>query len=185
MSKNPTKNLSKTPRARRARRLLGGGLAASALAAAVTIGAGGAAHADSTFTVHLTPNNTFGLLVDVNGASTAPNAGVIDWYANGGSNQVWTFIPFGNSTYEIQNANSSLCLTSDGVAGDGVYQLQCAGGAQQKWSTALTPSAIGAYPIRNVSSGLYLDVNGNSSWPGATIDTWYWNGQSNQYFAAV
>ena len=176
---------TKTPRARRTRRLLGGGLAASALAAALTVGAGGAAHADSAFTVHLTPNNTFGLLVDVNGGSTAPNAGVIDWYANGGANQVWTFIPFGNSTYEIQNANSSLCLTSDGVPGDGVYQLQCAGGAQQKWVTALTPSAIGAYPIRNVSSGLFLDVSGNSPWAGTTIDTWYWNGQSNQYFAAV
>ena len=177
--------MSKHPRTRGIRRLLGGGLAASALAAGLTLGTGTAAHADSGFTVHLTPNNTLGLLLDVNGASTAPAAGVIDWYANGGANQAWTFIPFGNDTYEIQNVNSQLCLTTDGVAGDGVYQLQCVGGAQQKWVTALSPSAFGAYPIRNLYSGLYLDVSGNTAWPGATIDTWYWNGQNNQYFGAV
>jgi hypothetical protein len=177
--------MSENSRARRIRRVLGGGLAASALAAGLTVGAGQAAHADSSFTVHLTPNNTLGLLLDVNGASTAPGAGVIDWYANGGANQVWTFIPFGNSTYEIQNAGSGLCLTTDGVAGDGVYQLQCVGGDQQKWITGLTPSAVGAYPIRSVSSGLFLDVSGNTAWPGAAIDTWYWNGQNNQYFAAL
>lgn len=177
--------MTKNTRMSRTRRILGGGLAASILAAGLTLGTGAAAHADSGFTVHLTPNNTLGLLLDVNGASTAPGAGVIDWYADGGGNQSWTFIPFGSSTYEIQNVNSGLCLTTDGVAGDGVYQLQCAGGAQQKWSTGLTPSAIGAYSIQNVSSGLYLDVSGNTAWPGATIETWYWNGQGNQYFAAI
>lgn len=176
--------MTKTSHGSRVRRLLGG-CAAVASAAGLAIGAGGTAQADSAFTVHLTPNNTLGLLVDVNGGSRAPGANVIDWYANGGGNQVWTFIPFGNNTYEIQNANSGLCLTTDGIAGDGVYQLQCAGAAPQKWSTALTPAAFGAYPIQSAYSGLYLDVAGNTPWAGATIDTWYWNGQNNQYFAAL
>lgn len=71
------------------------------------------------------------------------------------------------------------------MAGDGVYQLQCTGSLPQKWSTAITPSAIGASTIRSAWTGLYLDVNGNSSWAGATIDTWPYNGQSNQYFGAL
>ena len=170
---------------RRARRVLGGGLATTVLAAGLTLGASGAAHADGGFTIHLTPNNTLGLLLDVNGASQSPGAGVIDWYADGGQNQAWTFIPFGNNVYEIQNVNSGQCLTTDGVAGDGVYQLQCTGSLPQKWSTPITPSAVGAYTIKSAWTGLYLDVNGNSSWPGATVDTWYYNGQSNQYFGAL
>jgi hypothetical protein len=177
--------MDKSLRTRRTRRVVGGGLAATALAAGLTLGASGAAHADSGFTVHLSPNNTFGLLLDVNGASQSAGAGVIDWYANGGQNQSWTFIPFGNNVYEIQNVNSGQCLTTDGVAGDGVYQLQCTGSLPQKWSTQITPSAVGAYTIRSAWTGLYLDVNSASPWAGTTIDTWYSNGQSNQYFAAL
>jgi hypothetical protein len=177
--------MNENPRIRRRHRRLAATLAATALAAGLAAATGPAARADSSFTVHLTPDNPLGLLLDVSGASTAPAAGVIDWYANGGANQSWTFIPFGNRVYEIQNVNSGLCLTTDGVAGDGVYQLQCAGGAPQLWSTAITLTGVGAGTIRSVYSGLYLDVSGNTAWPGATIDTWYWNGQDNQYFGAV
>ncbi|WP_042384097.1 RICIN domain-containing protein [Streptacidiphilus melanogenes] len=177
--------MSRTAHNRGLRCRIGGGLAATALAAGLALGASGTASADSGFTVHLSPNNTLGLLLDVNGASQSPGAGVIDWYANGGANQQWRFVPFGNNVYELVNVNSGMCLTTDGVAGDGVYQLQCAGGAQQLWSTGITPSAVGAYPIRSTYSGLYLDVSGNTAWPGATIDTWYWNGQGNQYFEAL
>jgi hypothetical protein len=178
--------MSKTLRARRISRVLGGGLAATAMAAGLSLATSGAAHADSSFTVHLSPENTFGLLLDVNGASYAPGASVIDWYANGGQNQAWTFIPDGvGGVYEIQNVNSGLCLTTDGVAGDGVYQLQCTGSLPQRWSTALTPSNPGSFSIQSSWTHLYLDVNGNSGWAGATIDTWYGNGQLNQFFTAL
>ncbi|MBS2966433.1 hypothetical protein KGA66_25550 [Actinocrinis puniceicyclus] len=59
-----------------------------ALATAGVLGAGAtAAHADSGFTIHLTPNSSFGLLLDMSGGSTSPGAGLIQWYANGGNNQ--------------------------------------------------------------------------------------------------
>jgi hypothetical protein len=147
----------------------------------------GPASASSSFTIHVTPNNTLGLLLDVSGGSTAPGAPVIDWFANGGANQEWTFSPIGGSnTYEIINVNSGLCLTTDGVAGDQVYQLSCSGSQIQQWRTSLTPGSAGvAYTIRNVYSGLYLDVNGDSPWPGASIDTWPYTGGSNQFFGAL
>ena len=57
----------------------------------------GPASASSGFTTHITPNNTLGLLLDVQGGSTQPGAPVIDWYANGGANQEWTFSTTGAS----------------------------------------------------------------------------------------
>lgn len=55
----------------------------------------------------------------------------------------------------------------------------------QQWHTALTPGNGQAYTIENVSSGLYLDVNGDSPWAGTAIDTWYYNGGANQQFGGV
>lgn len=50
----------------------------------------GAAHAASGFTVHITPDSSFGLLLDMSGGSTSPGGGLIQWYANGGANQSWS-----------------------------------------------------------------------------------------------
>lgn len=167
------------------RRLALGAAAVSVATAGVLAGGAASAQAASGFTIHISPNNTLGLLLDVNGGSTSPGTGVIDWYANGGANQVWTFIPFGNNVYEIQNENSGQCLTTDGVAGDQVYQLQCAGGTDQLWQTGLNPSTASAWTIDDPYTGLYLDVNSDSPWAGTSIDTWYYNGGANQYFAAL
>jgi Ricin-type beta-trefoil lectin domain-like len=170
---------------RRAARLSAAG-AALAIPALLGVTLASAASASSSFTTHLTPNNTFALLLDVSGGSTYPGAPVIDWYANGGANQNWLFLPAsGSNTYEIVNVNSNMCLTTDGVAGDQVYQEPCSGSQLQAWRTGLVPGTASAYTIQNVSSGLYLDVNGDSPWPGASIDTWYYNGGANQYFAGV
>lgn len=146
----------------------------------------GPASASAGFTTHVTPNNTFFLLLDVSGGSTYPGAPVIDWYSNGGANQDWLFSPVGGSnTYDIINVNSNMCLTTDGVAGDQVYQEPCDGSLLQQWQTGLTPGNASAYVIKNISSGLYLDVSGDSPWAGASIDTWYYNGGLNQQFGGV
>jgi hypothetical protein len=47
------------------------------------------------------------------------------------------------------------------------------------------PRITTTYSIVNIWSGLYLDVNGDSAWPGASIDTWYYNGGANQAFEGV
>lgn len=41
--------------------------------------------------------------------------------------------------YTITNKNSGQCLTTDGVAGDAVYQFPCVGAPQQLWYTDITP----------------------------------------------
>jgi hypothetical protein len=174
---------------RRPRRAVRISAALAVLAVPALLGAtlAGPASASAGFTTHVTPNNTFALLLDVSGGSTYPGAPVIDWYANGGQNQNWLFLPVnGGNTYEIINVNSNMCLTTDGVAGDQVYQDYCTNSTNQQWGTALTQGNPTDYwHIQSVYSGLYLDVSGDSPWPGASIDTWYDNGGDNQYFAAI
>ncbi|MBV9451138.1 MAG: RICIN domain-containing protein [Streptosporangiaceae bacterium] len=158
-------------------------LATPAVAGAVLAGP---ASASSSFTTHLTPNNTFFLLLDVSGGSTYPGAPVIDWTANGGANQDWLFQPSGGSnSYQIVNVNSNMCLTTDGAAGDQVFQDPCTGAANQQWLTSLSPGNGRAYTIQSAFSGLYLDVSGDSPWEGTAIDTWPYNGGYNQQFGGV
>ena len=140
----------------------------------------------------ITPNNTLFMLLDVGGASTSPGAGVIDWWANSGANQKWDWdlIDPIDGIYLIKNENSGQCLTSDGIPGDQVYQQPCLeGGQNEEWYTNLPTlydeSVALSDTIQNVASNLYLDVNGDSPWPGASIDTWYYNGNPNQYFRLV
>jgi len=178
-----TKNLRSTKS--RLTRRLAGTAAAVTLATGLAVGGAGTAHADSNFTIHISPNSSFGLLLDVPGASHAPYTGIIQWYANGGLNQQWTFISLGGTLYKIINNNSGECITTDGRAGDDVYQLPCDGSAGQQWYTNLSPWTVYAWTIWNPSSNLYMDVKGASPWAGAHIDTWYFNGGSNQYFVAL
>ena len=171
-------------RSRRLRRLAAGAVLTAGTAGLVAAGAG-VASANPTFTTHLTPDNTFFLQLDVSGASTAPGAPVIDWYSNGGANQVWTFVDQGGGNYEIVNQNSGQCLTTDGVAGDQLYQFYCLNGPGQRWQTGLTGNPADAFVAKNIYNpayGLDVDVYGDSAWPGAAIDAWYPNGGYNQSF---
>jgi hypothetical protein len=149
----------------------------------------GTASASTAFTTHLTPENTFYLLLDVSGGSTYPGAPVIDWYSDGGANQNWLFVQEGTGTnyviYEIVNVNSNMCLTTDGAAGDQLYQEPCAGSPDQLWDTNMTGSSTNYTTIRSDYSHLYLDVNGDSPWAGTSIDTWYYTGAANQLFARI
>jgi hypothetical protein len=146
------------------------------------------------FDTFLSPANTLGLDVDVAGGSTSPDAGVIDWWpkATDNANQDWTFeniTPSEPNLFFIVNDNSGLCLTTNGAAGEQVYQEPCGGPGVnvygQIWNTGLRPNTWpDAWAIQSYGSGLFLDVYGGSPWPGAYMDTWYANGGANQFFYA-
>ena len=171
-----------------ARRLL---LVVGLMAAGVAVllgTAGGASAATTAFTTHLSPLNTGYLELDVSGASTQPGAPVIDWWANGGANQAWTLQPTGSpDQYEIVNQNSGQCLTTSGVAGAQLYQWPCSpNDPYQVWQTGLGAYYDGhGYGIRNPAFNLYVDVYGDSPWPGAAIDAWYGNNGDNQFFRSI
>jgi hypothetical protein len=154
---------------------------AGVLATAGFAATSGAAHA-SGFTVRLAPASNPFVFLDVNGGSTRNGASIIQWSLTG-DNQVWTFRPSGTD-YQIVNLHSGLCITTNGVAGAQLYQWQCTGSSNQLWSTSLTAGNLVGYTIKNVGSGLYMDVSGASGANGAAIDTWYKTGGSNQFFLA-
>jgi hypothetical protein len=119
------------------------------------------------------------LALDVSGASQTPGAPVIQYWWNGGNNQKWVEVPAGDGWIEIVNVNSGQCLTPSNystAAGAAMVQYPCYGVPTQKWYKYSSGQFL------NQGSRLWLDVNGESVWPGATIDQWYWNGHKNQYF---
>ncbi len=122
-------------------------------------------------------------VLDVSGGSQSPNAPVIDYSWNGGYNQQWALVP-GPSGYEIVNRGSGQCLSVDNGstdAGAPLVQYPCFGASDQLWNFGTTNTYV-HQGITSVSSGLNVDVQGASFFQGATVDQWYGNGGSNQYF---
>jgi hypothetical protein len=153
-----------------------GGIASAGQLAAIT----GTASADQSYVTFNAESS--GLYLDVSGASTAPNGLVIQWYPDGGANQNWS-VPAAESVGRIRNQNSGMCLTTDGVAGDQLYQKPCLRrlARYQRWS--IVPLANGYVVLANVYFNLVVDVYGNSGTAGAPIDAWPYKGQPNQQFA--
>jgi hypothetical protein len=123
------------------------------------------------------------MAIDVSGAATWPGAPVIQWYDNGGANQHWS-VPGSGATGEIQNQNSGMCLDTDGVAGDQLFQMPCdPNNPLQQWYVDEIWTVIGdEVALYNPTSGLWVDVYGNSYSAGAAIDAWYGNRGYNQSF---
>lgn len=169
-------------------------LAAVAVLGTAIVGtAAGAAQADTGWAVswsgpYLITASYDLLNVAVSGGSTSGGAPIIQWPADAGAEQVWEF---GTTTYDgvyegtfIVNANSGLCINSDGAAGDQLDQEICYYGNGNELFNI--HGSLGSYDsFSNVGSGLYLDVNGYSWNEGAAIDTWYENNQPNQTFETV
>jgi hypothetical protein len=131
-------------------------------------------------------NQNSGLAMDVNGASTASGAGVIQWPQNGGNNQQWIITDNGNGYYKILNRNSGLSLDVNGAStanGAGIIQWPWNGGNNQQWQ--LTSTSTGIYKVINRNSGEVVDVTGASTANGASVIQWPWNGGNNQQWKIV
>uniref|UniRef100_UPI00036D779F RICIN domain-containing protein n=1 Tax=Catelliglobosispora koreensis TaxID=129052 RepID=UPI00036D779F len=122
------------------------------------------------------------LLADVNAASTADNAAVIQWSATGGSNQKWQAVDAGSGYVYLKAVHSGKCMaatggsTSDGAA---IVQVPCTNQNSQKWQAVATGTA-GVYELKAVHSGKCLDVNGASTANGASIIQWSCTSGNNQ-----
>jgi len=131
-------------------------------------------------------NLNSGEALDVNGASTASGAGIIQWPQNGGNNQQWVITNNGSGYYKITNRNSGDALDVNGASttsGAGVIQWPWSGGNNQQW--ALTSVSTGIYKATNRNSGMMLDVSGASTANGAGIIQSPWSGGNNQQWQIV
>jgi O-glycosyl hydrolase len=130
-------------------------------------------------------NRNSGLVLDVNGASTAGGATIIQWSDNGAANQQWKLEPVGNGYYNIRNVGSGLLLdvnSGSTQGGAALIQWQANGGYNQQW----LPIDVGGYLVlANRNSGLTVDINQGSMTAGASTIQWEDNGGANQQWRLV
>jgi endoglucanase len=126
-------------------------------------------------------NRNSGQVVDVNNASTASAAPVIQYYQNGANNQQWQLAATSGGYYKLTNRNSSQVLDVNGASTANaapIIQYPAGSGLNQQW--LLTANADGYYKLTNRNSGQVLDVNGASTTAAAGLIQYPSNNGTNQ-----
>ena len=160
-------------------------LAALLVLLGLTFGPGSAAHAaDTTKTYYIRASHS-ALVLDVEGASTANGARIIQWNITFTANQQWVFdaVPGTSDTYYIRSVLSGKVLEPATLnAGAQIIQQTRYNGTNQQW---VEVQVNGISKFRNVRTGLYLDVSGYSYAAGAPLVQWYQTNGLNQQFQLV
>lgn len=123
------------------------------------------------------------LVLDVEGGSTANDAGVQQWGWWSGTHQQWHVQHVGDGEYRLINDRSGKALTVN-------EETDGHGARVEQWDWLDRPSqrfriehvADGEYRLENVGSGLTLDIDGGSTGHGAKLQQWGWGGNANQRF---
>jgi hypothetical protein len=123
-------------------------------------------------------------------SNNSPNDGnpVIQWGSTGGTNQRWTLQQVSGNTYTLVNGSSGKCLDTAGggvSAGTQLVQATCSTtSATQQWlfdqAGNYTSPTNTTFAVKNLASGLVIDVPGYSTTQGTTLNLWSSNGGSNQ-----
>jgi Ricin-type beta-trefoil lectin domain-like/Trypsin-like peptidase domain len=120
-------------------------------------------------------------VLDVQGASTAAGARLIQWPFHGGDNQRLRPEPLGDGFHRIIVNHSGRVLDVEGgsgASGARLIQWDWHGGDNQRFS--LDPVGDGYFRVVAKHSGKVLDVQGGSGSAGTQIIQWDWHGGNNQ-----
>ncbi len=131
-------------------------------------------------------NANSGKVLDASGAGTADGTPIIQWGANGGTNQQWTLTPTGDGYYTITGVASGKALDvpkADTLPGTQLDLWTGNGGANQQW--LLAPSDGGRYTVESRATGDFLDVSGASTADGTQVIQWNRTGGANQQWQLV
>jgi alpha-galactosidase len=110
-----------------------------------------------------------GRCLDVPNSATANGTQPVIWDCNGAANQRWTV-----DGQRLQSLGKCLDAPAGATAGAKAQLWDCNGGANQQW----TVNADGT--VRNVPTGLCLDVDRNLTANGTKVLLWTCNGAANQ-----
>jgi hypothetical protein len=122
-----------------------------------------------------------GKALDVNGASTADGANIIQWTYGGGLNQQFDIGGLGDGSFSIRPAHSGKSLDVYNASlenGAEIRQWSYWGGNNQRWK--IVSAGSGYFKIVSVLSGKALDVFNFATNDGAFIKQWDDNGNNNQ-----
>jgi beta-galactosidase len=118
---------------------------------------------------------------DIEGASTAAGAALVQWPATGGANQQFDFIASGGEYYRVRVRHSGLVLqVASSSSGADITQQPDTNAAAQQWQ--VINHGGGTVSLVNRQSGLAMDVWEQSTADGARISQWTYTGSSNQQF---
>nr|WP_223006885.1 RICIN domain-containing protein [Streptomyces roseirectus] len=121
-----------------------------------------------------------GKSLDIEGASTAAGAALIQWTAHAGLNQRFDFVPSGDGYYRVRARHSGQVLQVAGSAGGAaVTQQPDTNAAGQQWR--VVDQGGGTISLVNRQSGLAMDV-GASTADGARVSQQAANGAAGQRF---
>jgi hypothetical protein len=119
--------------------------------------------------------------MDVNGASQASGAIVIQWTCGTSANQQWTLEDAGGGFSRLKASHSGMCLdigNQSSENGVGLVQATCGTGASQQWTRQ--DAGGGYYRLINRFNNKCADVPGRSSSDGTQLVQWSCNGGQNQ-----
>lgn len=131
-------------------------------------------------------NRNSGLVMGVDGMSTAADAEIVQFADNGTADHLWTFTDTGDGWYRITNRNSGLLLTMGEMSqADSMpaQQRQDDGRPDQLWS--LVDNGDGFHRIRNLNSGLVLGVAGMSTADSAQVVQFEDNGTTDHLWQFI
>ncbi|WP_426505538.1 non-reducing end alpha-L-arabinofuranosidase family hydrolase [Dactylosporangium sp. McL0621] len=126
-------------------------------------------------------NRNSGKALDVNGASTADGAGLIQWTRTNTTNQQFQFVDAGGGYYRLRARHSGKVVDVYGAStADGAQIVQWAdnGGTNQQFR--LADSDSGYVRLVNRNSGKVADVQGASTADGTGVVQWSDRNGSNQ-----
>jgi alpha-L-fucosidase 2 len=122
-----------------------------------------------------------GKAADINGASTAAGATLIQWPAGGGLNQQFEFLASDGGHYRLRARHSGLVLQPAGSGGGAdITQQRDADTAAQQWRVVDHGGDV--IGLVNRQSGLAMDVWQASTADGARIALWTPTAGTNQQF---
>ncbi|MEU4393830.1 RICIN domain-containing protein [Kribbella sp. NPDC023855] len=122
-----------------------------------------------------------GKAAEINGASTAAGAGLVQRTASGGTHQQFEFVDAGGGYVRLKAKHSSLFLQATGTAtGSDVVQQADSTATSQQWRVVDHGSDV--ISLVNRQSGLAMDVWERSTADGARIALYTVNGAPNQRF---
>jgi hypothetical protein len=129
-------------------------------------------------------NRQTGKLLDVKGGSTANNAQIIQWQANGGANQNWKFSAVGGGYFKIiaQHSQKVVACHEDDNLTD-VYQYAYYSGGAKDWR--LVCAGNGYVRIQRRYTNRYLTVENYSNANGAQIEIRNFQNSAYQQWAVL
>jgi alpha-L-fucosidase 2 len=120
-----------------------------------------------------------GKAADINGASTAAGAALIQWQTSSGLNQQFDFLPSDGGYYRIRARHSGLVLQiASNSSGADISQQPDTNAASQHWRVVDHGGEV--ISLVNRQSSLAMDVWQASTADGARISQWTPTGSANQ-----